>query len=250
MGVSLKTVGEMRIMEEGGKRLARIKAGLREKVRPGVSAMEIEREANKLIAEAGGKPSFKMVPKYKWATCVNVNEGVVHGVPKKEIVFKKGDIVSVDVGLFYKGFHTDTAFSVLLGEEPEKKAFWETGRRALAEAIGAVKDGGQIGDISRAIGGRIRGDGYRPVESLTGHGVGRELHEDPRIPCLELGTRDEQMKIRKGMTLAVEVMYVMGAKGLVLGDDGWTISTRDGKIAALFEETVAVTPEGTKVLTT
>lgn len=247
--LSIKTGRDLMIMAEGGKKLAYVKKEIIRKVKPGVNAMEIEETATKLIEKMGGKPSFKMVQGYNWSTCVNINEGVVHGIPKKEVVFKEGDIVSVDVGIYYRGFHTDTSDSVLLGGNYGQERFLKAGRRALEKAIAVTKVGNKIGDISRAIEKEIKKNGYEPVVSLTGHGVGKELHEDPRIPCAVMGTADEKAEIVEGMALAIEVMYGEETGELKMEDDGWTISTKDGKMAALFEETVIIAAGGSKVIT-
>ncbi len=247
--LTIKTDRELAIMRECGRRLAEVKEKVKERVRVGTSAFEIERYTNDLISKSGGEASFKMVQGYSWATCVNVNDGVVHGIPTKEVVFNKNDIVSVDLGLYNDGFHTDTAFSLLLGEDKKRRAFLEAGQRALNMALEAAKVGNKIGDISYAIEKNIREAGYEPIRALTGHGVGRALHEDPRIPCFVSGSADEKVTIRKGMVIAIEVMYSEGDGDLVLSSDGWTISTKDGKIAALFEETVAFSRRGRIVLT-
>src|SRR5581483_1835164 len=149
--LTLKTEEELKIMQEGGKKLSRVKKALAKAVKPGVNALEIEDLANKLISEENAYPSFKKVPNYKWATCVNVNDGVVHGIPKKETIFKVGDVISVDVGIYYKGFHTDTALTVYLGKNKEKKDFLEAGRKSMLAGVKEVKKGKTIGDISRAI---------------------------------------------------------------------------------------------------
>ena len=247
--VTIKTREEIKIMEEGGKRLSEIRNRLAERVEAGVNAYEIEEMACDLIGKSGGKASFKMVPGYKWATCVNVNEGVVHGIPKKEVVFSEGDIVSIDVGLYYKGFHTDTSTSVLIGNDREKEKFLEAGREALDKAVGKTQAGVKVGEVSSMIEKYICKYGYKPISSLTGHGIGKELHEDPRVPCVAEFSWDERFLIKEGITLAIEVMYCDGEDDLVVETDGWTINTRDGKIAALFEETVAVTDSGRIVLT-
>lgn len=249
-GIIVKTATQIKVMVEGGKKLARIKGRLKKEVVEGISASKIDKIADELITKEGGKPSFKMVHGYHWATCVNVNEGVVHGIPKSEIVFKKGDVVSVDLGMFYGGFHTDTSFSVGLNIDSEVNAFLETGKRALQAAIQAAKPGNRVYDISFAIESIVKYGGYSPVKALVGHGVGRKLHEEPQIPCFVDGTRRDQTPvIPEGAVLAIEVMYSMGSADVVLNNDGWTIQTSDGKISALFEETVAVTKEGPKILT-
>ncbi|KKQ86001.1 MAG: Methionine aminopeptidase [Candidatus Woesebacteria bacterium GW2011_GWB1_38_8] len=246
----IKTGTEIKIMQEGGKKLSHVKNSLEKAVKEGISAMEIENLANDLMAKEGGKPSFKMVDGYRWATCVNVNNGVVHGIPKKSIIFKRGDLVSIDVGMFYKGFHTDTSFSVGVSTGVKTNKFIETGKIALKKAISEAKVGKRIWDISNAIETTLNKAGYSPIRSLVGHGVGRELHEDPQIPCfVDSLKRNESPIIPEGAVLAIEVMYTKGGSNVSLSDDGWTINTADGKIAGLFEETVAITKKGSIVLT-
>ncbi len=244
-----KTPQEIEIMAECGQKLARVKKFLSEKVAEGISAWDIEELAVKLIKEEGAEASFKKVPGYSWATCVNVNAGLVHGIPKKEVVFKKGDVVSVDLGLYFKGFHTDCSFSkgIDVGSETEK--FLDCGRKALKDAIAKTIAGNRVYDISEAIEKSIKSFGYSPIKALVGHGVGKELHEDPQIPCFLPGPRSESIEIVEGATFAIEVMYTQGAPDLVQEEDGWTIATQDGKISALFEETVAVVSGRAKVLT-
>jgi methionyl aminopeptidase len=247
--IHIKSLEEIEIMREGGKKLAHVRNKLEEKVAEGVSAMEIEELAVDLIKKSGAESSFKKVPGYKWATCININEGVVHGIPKKETIFKKGDIVSVDVGLYYKGFHTDTSTSKLIGEDKGKQKFLEVGKSALKAGIRQAIVGNHIVDISEAIESVLKGAALTPIEALTGHGVGRELHEEPYIPCFVRGSRGKSIEISKGMVLAIEVMYTEGNSDIMIDSDGWTIRTKDGKISALFEETVAVTNDGPFVLT-
>lgn len=247
--VVIKTPEEVAIMAEGGKKLARIKNALSEIIKVGGNAQQVELLAEKLIKEEGAAPSFKMVPGYSWCTCVSVNDGIVHGIPKKSLVFKENDLVSVDVGVFYKGFHTDTSVTVLLGSDPERKKFLECGKASLSAAIKKARVGGKIGDISKAMEKTLRDCGYSPIEMLVGHGVGRELHEAPAVPCLVSGNPSEEVKLVPGMVLAIEAMYAQGKPELVTDKDGWTIRSRDGKITGLFEETVAVTSRGPLVLT-
>jgi len=240
---------KLKAMREGGGRLSEIKALLGEKIAAGTGAVEIDDLAQRLINRAGGTPSFKGVTNYSWATCINVNEGVVHGIPKKELVFEDGDVVSVDVGMKYKGYHTDTSFSVAIGDSPKKQEFLNHGREALAKAIGKAVVGAKIGDISWAIEKTLKKHSLNPITSLTGHGIGKALHEPPLIPCFVSGSFDEAVEIRPGMTLAIEVMYTSGDGRLKLSSDGWTLSTKDAKLAGLFEETVAIADGGPIVLT-
>ncbi len=247
--IHIKTSEEIKIMKEGGEKLLAVKSAVTKAITSGISAYDIDKLADELIIKQGGTPSFKKVPGYYWATCVNVNAGIVHGVPKREIIFKKGDIVSVDMGMYYKGFHTDTSISVGIDAGKEIKEFLKAGEIALRKAIKKAKVGGRIYDISESIELVIKGSGFSPVLSLVGHGVGRNLHEEPQIPCFVYDERENTPKILEGMTLAIEVMYTKGKPELVHEDDGWTISTADGKISGLFEETVAVSAHGPVVLT-
>jgi len=248
-GLKGKTLGEIEIMKEGGRKLGQVKSALRKAVKVGVTADEIERLARRLIVEKGGTPSFMAVPGYSWATCVNINEGLVHGIPKPEIVFKKGDVVSVDVGMEYRGFHTDTSFTVGLGVDAKTQEFLDVGKKALNRAVAQVKPGKRIYDISEAIEGTISEAGYSPIRDLVGHGIGSHLHEYPQIPCFTAGGRQETDEIPEMATLAVEIMYAQGSYQVKIAEDGWTISMRDDKISALFEETVAALASGPLVLT-
>jgi methionyl aminopeptidase len=247
--ITIKSESDIKKMAEGGKKLYEIKKALVEKIEIGISASEIEKLADMLIKKSGGKASFKMVPRYSWSTCINVNSGVVHGIPHKHLKFRKGDIVSIDVGFFYKGFHTDTSITIGLGVDKKKQKFLEAGKRALNGAINEAVVGNRIYDISKVIQNYLEGSGYQPIQALVGHGVGKELHEGPQIPCFVVGSRKETPEIYEGMVFAIEVMYTMGDPKIKIDKDGWTISTRDGKISALFEETVAVTKERPIVLT-
>jgi methionyl aminopeptidase len=247
--VEAKSPEEIEIMRQGGRLLGEVKAALRDAVKVGVSAQTIEELAVKLIKEKGGIASFKGVPGYSWATCVNINEGLVHGIPKPELEFKKGEVVSVDVGMQFKGFHTDTSFSVGLEVEEGIKKFLEVGKATLGKAIAQVKPGARIFDISKAIEDGIRQAGYTPIKDLVGHGIGKSLHQGPQIPCFVSGSREESPEIPEGATLAVEVMYALGSHNIKVEKDGWTISMADGKISALFEETVVALASGPLVLT-
>ncbi len=247
--IIIKTPEEIEIMKECGKKLAKIKNVLKDYIKEGVSAKFIDEIAEDLISKEGGKPSFKMVPGYHWSVCVNVNEGVVHGVPKTEVVFKKGDVVSIDIGLFYKGFHTDSAFTQGIEVNEKIKKFLNTGVLALKSAINQARPGRRIYDVSSTIESIISSSSYSPIKALVGHGVGKSLHEGPQIPCFTDGIDKESPEIVEGMTLAIEVMYAEGHSDVKLAEDGWTIETVDGTISALFEETIAVTQDGPIVLT-
>jgi len=250
--IPLKSPTELRLMRTGGRRLAQIRAKLLKAVRPGVTGLQIEALAQKLIKKAGGQPSFPTVKGYHWATCINVNQGVVHGIPTA-YRFQPGDLVTIDVGLLYQGFHTDCSASILVkGNQPPpafKQRFLNVGRLALKKAIQQAVPGHRIGHISSAIETTLKKAGYSPIRVLTGHGIGRRLHEPPPIPGFLAGPLSQTPLIKKGMTLAIEVIYALGKPEVVTAPDGWTIQTQDGKIAAVFEETIAVLDDGPLILT-
>ena len=247
--IKIKTPEEISIMVEGGAKLGRVKTELAKAVKPGVSALDIEKLAMELIKKEGAEASFTKVPGYHWATCVNVNEGLVHGIPREDLVFKDGDVVSIDVGVYFKGFHTDTSITVAINPDAEVRNFLRVGEETLNKAIKAAKVGNYIYDISKVIEENVEGAGYSTIKALVGHGVGRDLHEDPQIPCFVPGRIEDSPKIKPGMVFAIEVMYAMGRDDVEILEDGWTIGMRDGKISGLFEDSVAVTENGIKVIT-
>lgn len=247
--IPVKTKEEIKKIVEGGKYLSEIKHKLEENVKIGVSAWEVEELAQKLIKKTGGEASFARVPKYHWATCVNVNEGVVHGIPRKDIVFKRGDVVSVDIGLFFAGFNTDTSFSKGLYVDGKTKHFLDTGKKTLNEAINKAIAGARIYDISLIIEENLKNNGFNPVKALVGHGVGKDLHEEPQIPQFVYQDREKTPEILEGAVLAIEIIYSMGNGDIKHEKDGWTIVTSDGKISALYEDTVIVTENGPLVVT-
>ncbi|OGC93163.1 type I methionyl aminopeptidase [Candidatus Amesbacteria bacterium RIFCSPHIGHO2_02_FULL_47_9] len=246
--MTIKTAREIEIMREGGKMLAKIRDDAVRAVCPGMTTAQLDGIIDKAIERTGGMPSFKMVKGYHHATCINVNEVVVHGIPGSYKI-KDGDKVGIDLGLFYKGFHTDTSVTVTVNSDRYDK-FLQAGRDALQLAIAQAKGGKRIADISGAMQLAVERAGYSVVRALTGHGIGRELHEEPAVPCFVTGKYHHSPKIEAGMVLAIEVMYNEGGFEVAYkNDDGWTIVTTDGKISGLFEETVAVTRAGPVVLT-
>lgn len=247
---------EIEKIEEGGKILGETLQKVLEKTSPGITTRELDKYAEELIEAAGAKPSFKMEKGYFWTTCMNVNDMVVHGIPG-EYRLQAGDVLGVDVGSYCKGFHTDTSWTVIIGEKRaerrEQRAvsdFLQTGKIALEKAIKVCRVGNHIGDISQTIQETVEGSGYSCVRQLVGHGVGRALHEDPEIPCYLRGRRENTPEIKKGMVLAIEVIYNQGkAQVVYAGDDGWTIVSRDRSLSGLFEHTVVVTEKGAEVVT-
>lgn len=237
-------------MRAGGHKLASILNQVVTSAKPGASLSELDSLANKLLTQTGGEPGFKRVAGYDWATCINVNDGVVHGIPHPHSILKQGDLVSVDLGLYYQGYHTDTSTTVVVGPPTKKQAhFLEVGKKALMRGIGQAKPSKRIGHISRGMQQVIEGAGFNCARSLTGHGIGKNLHEPPMIPCIQQGDLVHSPKIEPGMTLAIEVIYMAGSPQTMVLSDGWTIATKDGSMAGLFEHTILVTKNGSEILT-
>lgn len=257
--INLKSEKEIAIMREGGKKLKRILSKTVRQVRPHVRASEIDQFAEELILKERGEPSFKRVKGYHWSSCVCVNDCVVHGIPHSSLIFKENDVVTVDLGIFYKGFHTDMSWTVRVqnptaevrNRETERiDQFLKTGEQALEKAIQQVKIGNRVGHISQTIEEVIESKGYGVVEELVGHGVGRKLHEDPEVPGVLVRPLAKTPELKIGMVLAIEAIYVMGMPDVYVDEaDGWTIRTKDGTIASCFEKTIALTRDGLLVLT-
>ncbi len=246
--IQLKNSQEVETMREGGKILTDVLSYLFHTLRVGMKLSTLDRIATEEIIKRGGEPSFKKVKGYKWTICACINDVVVHGIPD-DYEIKSGDVVGLDCGVYYKGFHTDAAWTEKIKNEEEIDRFLLVGQIALKEAIKQVKPGNYIYDISKSIQDNVESAGYSVVRSLVGHGVGRKLHEDPEIPGVAILPRLQTPKIIEGMTLAIEIIYNAGKSEVILSEnDGWTIRTKDGKISGLFEATVAVTNHGCVLL--
>ncbi|MBQ6438267.1 type I methionyl aminopeptidase [bacterium] len=243
------TAEKIAAMRTGGAKLRTIKKQLQELAQVGVNFAQIEAEAQRLIAAAGAKPNFSLEPGYHWATCINKNEGIVHGIPTEDKIVEDGDLISIDLGLLWQGWNLDTSISFVAGTSSEQKEyFMNAGKKALARAIGEAVAGASVYDISHQIEKTIVRAGFDPTWQLTGHYIGRKLHEDPYIPCVAQKS-DRKLKINLGDTMAIEVMYAAGSCDLVEAADGWTYETRDGSLTGLFEETILVTENGPEILT-
>lgn len=238
-------------MRESGKKLARVKRVLVEMVQPGILFEEIEAKAQELIASEGATPSFMTVSGYKYATCITRNEGCCHGIPVGKKV-EQGDLITIDVGLVYDGYHTDTSYTVYAGDQTkmpqDMRHFLEVGQLALENAIAQTRVGNSVYDISRAIQATIEAEGYGCVYQLTGHGIGKSLHEPPYVPCVAFA-QDKRLKLSEGMTLAIEPMYAKGNPELILGQDKWTYETKDKSLTGMFEDTVLITSGVPEILT-
>jgi methionyl aminopeptidase len=249
--VNLKSIDEIEIMREGGERLRKVVEELMSIVKAGITTKEIDRKAETLINKQGGESSFKKVPGYRWTICVPINEEVVH-TPPSDRILKSGDVLTIDIGMFYKGYHTDYADTVIIGEAHDKKInhFLEVGKKALYKAIDQARVGNRLGHISKAIGNEIYGNGFKILKNLTGHGIGHELHEDPYVFGFLNQPIEKTIVIRPGLVIAIEVIYSMGAEEFVYeSDDEWSVITKDRSMSACFEHTVAVTEKETFILT-
>jgi len=246
--ISIKTPQQIQIMKEGGEKLGQILDRALGMVKAGMSTFEIDSFIDKDIISFGGEASFKKVRNYHFATCTGLNNEVVHSIPRKDKIVKNGDLVKIDLGMIWKGFHTDLSWTVEVGTK-NKENFLKTGEIALVRAISVAKAGNRVEDISRTIQESIEKEGFSVVKVLTGHGIGRSLHEDPYIPGYFSGKPGKTPRLLSGMTLAIEVIYNEKSPDVVLENDDWTISTRDGKMSGLFERTIAVTDQGPLILT-
>lgn len=242
---------KIQAMREGGKLLGQIRQTVADAVIPGVSFEELEALTMKLILDHGAKPSFPTVDGYKYATCITKNEGCCHGVPVGKHV-DKGDLITLDMGLIWNGYHLDTTTTVYAGDKKhisgEIAAFMQVGQDALAAGIAQATAGNSVYDISKAIQRTIEAAGCSPVYQLTGHAVGKNLHEDPQIPCVTY-RGDKKIRLEEGMTLAIEPMYAAGNAYLILGEDGWTYQTKDKSLTGMYEHTVLVTRGEPEILT-
>lgn len=251
---SIKSAEEIRTLGEGGRRLAAVLERVIEAAKAGVSAFELDELAEKLIREAGGEPSFKGyktardTAPYPATLCVSVNDEVVHGFPSREKITQEGDVVGIDIGMKYKGLFTDMAKTIIIGSGDEgARRLVEVTRKALEIGIAEVHTANTTGDIGAAIQQYVEGEGFGVVRELIGHGVGYKVHEDPEVP--NWGKRGEGTRLEEGTVIAIEPMITEGGRAIYLAQDGWTWKTKDGKRAAHFEHTMAVTKKGAEVLT-
>lgn len=235
-------------MAEGGRLLGQIRDRLMSEIKSGVTGLEIEKLACDLMAEVGGKPAFKNVPSYHFATCISINEGIVHGIPTNR-KFKTGDLVTVDLGLYFKGYYTDTADSKIIGNPSKlQQKLLDTAREALDAGIKASRVGNRVSDISRSIQKVIEANGFVVIRDLTGHGVGKHIHEDPFIPNFYDKDHPDPV-LTAGQTIALEPMFSVSSPNIKIGPDGWTITTADKSLSVQVEHTLAILPSGPQILT-
>ena len=241
--VVLKTRREIELMREAGRIAATALKVAGEAVRPGVSTLEIDTVARKYIESQGAVPNFLGLYGFPATACISINNEVIHGIPSKDRILKEGDIVSIDLGAVKDGYHGDNAATFAVGEiSDEAKRLIDTTRESLYVGLKQAVAGNRIGDISNAVQMYCEERGYGVVRDFVGHGIGKELHEDPSVP--NFGTPGRGVRLLPGMTIAVEPMINQGTWEVNQLSDGWTIVTKDGKLAAHFEHTIAITKDG------
>ena len=248
IAVTIKSQREIELMRESCKILADVFSEMEKAVHPGVSTLDINNLGEKLIRAHGCIPNFLNYNGYPASICVSVNDEVVHGIPHKDHILHEGDIVSLDAGLIHEGYHSDAARTHAVGNiSEEAKRLIEVTKQSFFEGIKLAVPGNHLFDISEAIQKYVESNGYSVVRDLVGHGIGTHLHEDPRIPNFK--QRRKGMKLRPGMTLAIEPMVNEGSYDVVWLDDDWTVVTEDGSLAAHYENTIVITEDGCEILT-
>ena len=248
MAVTIKSKKEIELMREAGKMLEEVHNKLADFIKPGISTLEIDQFGEKAIRDLGCVPNFLNYNGYPASICVSVNDEVVHGIPRKDRILQDGDIVSLDAGLIHEGYHSDAARTHAVGNiSEEAKRLIEVTKQSFFEGIKRAVPGNHLFDISEAIQKYVESNGYSVVRDLVGHGIGTHLHEDPQIPNFK--QRRKGMKLRPGMTLAIEPMVNEGSYDVVWLDDDWTVVTEDGSLAAHYENTIVITEDGCEILT-
>ena len=248
MAITIKSAREIALMRESCKLLADVFQNLEQAIKPGISTMDLNILADKLIRAHGCIPNFLNYHGYPASICASVNDAVVHGIPSKNHILQEGDIISIDAGLIYKGYHSDMArtFGVGIISE-EARLLIERTRQSFFDGIKMARAGNYLYDISNAIDASIKPYGYGIVRDLVGHGIGTELHEDPQIP--NFAQKKHGPKLRAGMTLAIEPMINIGRADVEWLDDDWTVVTEDGSLSAHYENTILVTDGEPEILT-
>ncbi len=246
--IVLKTGSELKIMKEACRIAAGALQTAGKAVQPGVTTAEIDKIAEDYIRSQGGEPNFKNYNGFPATACISVNNEVIHGIPTKKRILCEGDIVSIDLGAKFGGYHGDNAATFACGSISEKaKRLIDTTKESLYEGISAAVAGGRIGDISNAVQSYVEARGYSVVRKFVGHGIGTKLHEAPEVP--NFGARGRGSRLLPGMTLAIEPMINEGSYDVKVLSDGWTVLTVDGSLSAHFEHTVVITADGPKILT-
>jgi len=245
--ITTKTQEEIKTIKEGGTILANVLKELEKMAKPGITTLELDRAAEALILSAGGKPAFKGYAGFPYSLCTSINENIVHGFPSK-YALKEGDLLKLDLGVLYKGFNTDMATTIAVGKVSfEAKRLINVTKKALRLGIKKAKVGNTIGDIGNTIQRFVEDQGFGVVRDLCGHGIGKEVHEDPKIP--NFGKRQTGEKLVEGMVICIEPMVTAGDYNLKKSDDGYGYATKDNSLSAHFEHTIAITKKGPRILT-
>ncbi len=246
-----KTRAEIERMARAGALVAHAHEALAEAVRPGVSTLDLDRVAEKVITDAGAIPSFKGYRGFPATLCTSLNEEIVHGIPSADVILDEGDVISIDCGAIVDGFHGDSAVTLIVGGpqavDASVVALVDATREAMWQGLKQARDGHRLGDIGAAVEAVANDCGYGIVREYVGHGIGRALHEDPSVP--NYGVAGKGMRLSPGWVIAIEPMFNLGGDETVTLDDDWTVVTADGTLSAHWEHTVAVTPDGPWVLT-
>lgn len=246
--IVLKTGRELKVMREACRISAEALKLAGSAVEPGVTTAELDKIAEKYILSQGAVPNFKNYNGYPATACISINNEVIHGIPSSKRVIKAGDIVSIDLGAKFEGYHGDNAATFACGDiSAEAKRLMDTTRESLYEGIAAAVSGGRLGDIGAAIQQYVEKRGYSVVRQFVGHGIGTQLHEAPEVP--NFGTHGRGIRLMPGMTLAIEPMINIGHYDVKVMPDGWTVLTKDGSLSAHFEHTIVITPDGPQIMT-
>jgi len=246
--IQLKNSAQISIMMEAGRITGEALLVAREHVREGISTKELDTLIREYIEKCGAKPSFLGYGGFPGSACISINDEVIHGIPSKKRILQEGDIVKVDVGAFYKGFHGDSARTIPVGKvSDEALKLIEVTRSSFFDGVSAVRIGNRIGDVGHAIQARVENNGFSVVRRYIGHGIGHELHESPDVP--NFGTAGRGTRLCAGMAIAIEPMVNVGSEEVYELSDGWTVKTRDGSLSAHYENTVALTSDGVVITT-
>lgn len=253
--VTIKSKKEIALMEDVCKIVAIFYEEVEKKIRPGISTYELDKEAEKIMrglgaipAQIGYNPGIKGIPPFPASTCISINDEVIHGIPRKNCIIKDGDVVSIDTVALKNGYHGDAARTFIVGKGTEEaQRLVKVTKQAFYEGLKFAKPGFRIGDISHAVGEYVNSQGYSVLKEFQGHGIGKEMHEDPGIP--NYGKAGRGIRIEPGMTLCIEPMVIQGKPDIWEMDDGWTILTDDGSLAAHYENTILITENEPKILT-
>ena len=246
--IKLKNAEQLAVMRQAGRITGEAILKARDAIRPGVTTKHLDDIIRDYIEKCGARPSFLGYGGFPGSACISVNDQVIHGIPSKDKVLQEGDIVKIDAGAFYRGFHGDSANTFAVGEIPEEaKRLIEVTRQSWRQGVDAIRPGGRVGDIGHAVETYVKQFGYSVVKRYVGHGVGHELHEDPEVP--NYGTPGRGPRLCAGMVIAIEPMVNVGGSDVLELNDGWTVLTRDRSLSAHYEHTVAITDEGVEILT-